>query len=191
MILPDHEIKKLLKDGKIVIDPLDDPEKQIQAALVDLRLGNEFSVFKLTKEPFIDIKEREKEYTEKVSVPDDSFFILHPREFVIGITKERIKIPHDIAAYIDGRSSIGRLGITTHITSGYVDPGFDGVLALEITNLGKMPVKIYPGMRICKIIFFRLASPSEKPYDKRADAKYHSQTEASSSKIHQDFDVLV
>ena len=165
MILPDHEIKKLLADGKIRIEPLDDPEVQIQPACVDLRLGSEFKIFKHTKEAFIDSKDP-KDYTED-HISNGEPFVLHPNEFVLGITKERITIPADIAAYLDGKSSIGRLGITAHITSGWIDPGFSGKLVLEISNLGKMPVKIYPDMRICKLLLFRLTSPSERPYNIR------------------------
>ncbi|MEM7815672.1 MAG: dCTP deaminase [Candidatus Aenigmatarchaeota archaeon] len=182
MILPDHEIKKLLKEGKLVIEPLDDPETQIQPACVDLRLGSEFRVFKYTSEAFIDSR-NPKEYTQTF-VTDGKPFILHPKEFVLGITKETIKIPPDIAAYVDGRSSLGRIGITAHITSGWVDPGFSGRLVLEISNLGKMPVTLYPGMRICKLLLFRMSSPSEVPYDKRKGAKYIGQKTVLESKIH-------
>ncbi len=181
MLLPDHEIKKLLSEGKIGIDPLN-PEEQIQAACVDLKLGSEFKKFKSTQEPFIDSKEP-KEYTEDF-FSDGKPVILHPGEFLLGMTKEKIKLPSDIAAYIDGRSSIGRLGITAHITSSWIDPGFEGRLVLEMTNLGRMPVTIYPDMRIAKILFFRLTSPSEMPYNLRKTAKYQAQDKISESKIH-------
>ncbi len=186
MILPDHQIKKLLEEGRIIIEPLDDPESQIQSACVDLRLGSEFKVFKYTSEPFIDSK-NPREYTQ-THITEGRPFVLHPKEFVLGITKEKVKIPPDMAAYLDGRSSLGRLGITAHVTSGWIDPGFEGKLVLEISNLGKMPVTLYPGMRICKLLFFCLTSPSEIPYNMRKNAKYHGQNEISQSKIHEDAD---
>ena len=184
MILPDHEIRKLLKEGKIRIEPLDDPENQIQPACVDLRLGSEFRVFKYTDEPFIDPR-NPKEYTNTFNSHEKPF-VLHPKEFVLGITKERIGVPPDLAAYVDGRSSLGRLGITAHITSGWIDPGFEGRLVLEISNLGKMPVNLYPDMRICKLFFFKLTSPSEVPYNMKKDAKYHKQDEIRQSRMHED-----
>ncbi len=184
MIIPDHEIRKLLKEGKVSIEPLDDPDDQIQASCVDLRLGDEFKVFKHTHEPFIDSR-NPRDYTEK-HICGDRPFVLHPREFVLGITKERIKIPADMAAYVDGRSSLGRLGVTAHITSGWVDPGFSGKLVLEISNLGKMPVTLYPGMKMCKLLLMKLTSPAELPYDKRKGAKYQGQDEVHQSRIHQD-----
>ncbi|MBL7206589.1 MAG: dCTP deaminase [Candidatus Aenigmarchaeota archaeon] len=186
MILPDHEIKQLLKDGKIVIEPLDDPDTQIQPSCIDLRLGNEFKVFKHTKEAFIDSRDP-KEYTEKMNTRGEPF-ILHPKEFILGLTKESITLPADITGYIDGRSSLGRLGITAHITSGYLDPGFSGNLVLEIANLGKMPVKLFPGSRMCKLILLKMSSPSETPYNMREDAKYKDQNEIIQSKMHKDSD---
>jgi len=186
MILPDHEIRKMLKEGRIVIEPLDDPESQIQAACVDLKLGPEFRVFKYTSEAFIDSRDP-KEYTQTFCT-DGKPFILHPKEFILGITRESIKIPSDLAAYVDGRSSLGRIGITAHITSGWVDPGFSGKLVLEITNLGKMPVTLYPGMKICKLLFFKLSSPAEVPYDQRKSAKYRNQESVCESRIHSEKD---
>ena len=184
MILPDHEIRKLLKEGRISIEPMEDG--QVQAACVDLRLGSEFRVFKYTSEAFIDSR-NPKEYTQTYC-SDGKPFILHPKEFILGITKESIKVPDDLAAYVDGRSSLGRLGITAHITSGWVDPGFQGKLVLEISNLGKMPVTLYPDMRICKLLFFQLNSPAEVPYYKKKDAKYRNQESVCESKIHDEKD---
>lgn len=183
MIIPDHEIRKLLKEGKIKIEPLE-TEKQVQSACIDLRLGDKFKVFRHTQEPFIDSK-NPKEYLEEMDTRGEPF-ILHPKEFILGITRERITLPSDMVAYVDGRSSLGRLGITAHITSGWVDPGFSGKLVLEVSNLGKMPVKLFPGMRICKLILIKLTSPSEMPYNIRADAKYKNQEEIIQSKIHEE-----
>jgi len=182
MIIPDHKIKKLLKEGKIKIEPL--KEEQIKSACVDLSLGSEFRTFRHISEPYIDSK-TPKNYTNIV-VMDDDRFILHPGEFVLGITEEKISLPSDITAYVDGKSSLGRIGITAHITSGFIDPGFEGKLVLEITNLGKMPVVLYSGMKICKILFFNMSSASETPYNKRKDSKYHGQMNIGQSKIHED-----
>jgi dCTP deaminase len=183
MIIPDHEIKALLKSGRVRIEPLADPEEQIQPACVDLSLDSEFKVFKHTQEAFIDSR-NPKEYTECFTAGDR--FILHPKEFILGITRESVTLPADIAGYVDGRSSLGRLGVTAHITSGWVDPGWSGKLVLEISNLGKMPVTLYPGMRICKLLLFRLSSPSEVPYNLRKTAKYRNQSEVCQSKIHEE-----
>ena len=180
MIIPDHEIKKLLAEGKVRIEPLE--EGQIQAACVDLRLGSEFRVFKHTHEAFIDSR-NPKEHTECMKADDGRPFIIHPNEFVLGITKERVALPDDIAAYVDGKSSLGRLGVTAHITSSLVEPGWDGRLVLEIANLGKMPVTLYPGMKICKLVLMRMSSASEKPYDKRAETKYKGQDGVLESRI--------
>ncbi|MBI4182325.1 MAG: dCTP deaminase [Candidatus Aenigmarchaeota archaeon] len=187
MILPDHEIRKLLAEGILVVEPLRDPEHQVQAAWVDLTLGDEFKVFKHTQEPFIDSRQP-KDYTETVRA-DGRPFTVHPGDFILGITGERIRIPSSLAAYVDGRSSLGRLGVTAHITAGWIDPGFDGKLVLEISNLGKMPVTLYPGMRICKLLLFQLASPAEVPYNLRKDAKYAGQSAVGQSKMYQDEDV--
>jgi len=164
-----------------VIEPIN-LEEQLQPAWVDLRLGNEFLVFKRTEVPYIDLKSAEN-YTEKVVVEDNKPFILHPGEFVLGTVKEYIKVPEDLAGAVDGRSSLGRLGILTHITSTFINPGWEGRLVLEINNIGKMPVALYPGMRICKVVFFKLSSPCEKPYYLKKDAKYNKQSGVEESKI--------
>jgi len=182
MIIPDHEIKRYLEEGRIKIEPLN--EGQIKSACVDLSLGSEFRTFGHTKEPCIDSK-KPKEYTETI-IMDNNKFILHPGEFVLGITRERVSLPSDIVAYVDGKSSLGRIGITAHITSGWIDPGFEGKLVLEIANLGKMPVILYSGMKICKIMFFGMTSPSQTPYNKRKDSKYSGQMNIEQSRIHED-----
>ena len=184
MILPDHEIMSMIKAGRIVIDPADGIEERIHPACLYLRLGDEFRLFKYTQEPFIDSKDP-KSYTEAMKT-NGKPIILHPKEFILGITMERIKLPADIAAYVDGRSSLGRLGITAHITSSLVDPGFEGRLVLEISNLGKMPVTIYPGSKVCKLVFMKLTSPAKVPYNKLPDAKYANQNEVVESKIYRD-----
>lgn len=183
MIIPDHEIIKLLKEGKIVVEPLEDG--QIKSACIDLKLGSEFKIFRHTQEACIDSRKPDQ-YIEDIFCEKDGI-ILHPGEFILGITKEKIKLPDDIAGYVDGRSSIGRLGVTAHITSAWIDPGFEGRLVLEITNLGKMPVRLFPDMGIAKILFFRLSSPTEVPYSKRKDAKYNKQDVIEESRLHEEW----
>ena len=187
MILPDHEIKKWIKNGKIVIEPLDDPELQIQPAGVDLRLDNEFRIFKLNSTPYIDTKKPTDNYTEKVILRDDQPFIVHPGEFILGKIKEYVKMPADLVGSVDGKSSLGRLGIVIHTTSSSVNPGWEGHLVLEITNLSRMPVAIYPGMRIAKLTFHQLSSPSEKTYGERKDTKYNKQESVDETKVYKEF----
>ncbi len=184
MILSDKDIKEHLKTGKIKIENLGDD--QVQSGWVDLSLGNEFRIFRITSQPYIDVKDT-TDHTEKIVLDDNKTFIIHPGEFVLGQTKERVELPDDIVAYIDGRSSLGRIGIVVHVTSGFVDAGFRGRLVLEMTNVGKMPVALHTGMKICKLVFFCLSSPAEMPYHMRKDAKYRDQESVESSKIHKDF----
>jgi len=186
MILPDHEIKKWIDDGKLVIEPLENPDVQIQPAWVDLRLGNEFKLFKVTSTPFIDPKVQIDGYTETIKIDDEKPFILHPREFVLGCVKEYIKLPDDLMGVVDGRSSLGRLGVIIHSTSAGINPGWEGIFTLEITNVGKMPVALYPGMKVCKLVLHKLSSPAEKPYYLR-NSKYQKQTNIQESKIFRDF----
>ncbi len=187
MILPDHEIKKLLKERKLVIEPLEDLEIQVQPAGIDLRLDNEFRVFKLNSTPYIDTKKPTDNYTEKIILKDSEPFIVHPGEFVLAKIKEYVKMPADLVGSIDGKSSLGRLGIVVHTTSSSVNPGWEGHLVLEITNLSRMPVAIYPGMRIVKLTFHQLSSPSERPYGERKDTKYNKQESVDETKVYKEF----
>ncbi|MFH0949147.1 MAG: dCTP deaminase [Candidatus Aenigmatarchaeota archaeon] len=184
MILSDRDIRKYLNSKRLIIDGLED--ERIHAGWVELSLGNEFKIFKISSQSHIDIRNH-VDNTESVMI-DEQPFILHPREFVLGHIKERITLPDDLAAYVDGRSSLGRIGIVVHVTSGFVDPGFSGKLVLEMTNVGKMPVALYKDMKICKLVFFKLSSPAEKPYNIRNDAKYRNQSGVSDSMLHKDFE---
>jgi dCTP deaminase len=186
MIVPDHEIKKLLEEGKVRIEPLDDPEVQIQSAGVDLRLGNEFRVFRITSTPYIDTKRKNEDYTDRIVLEEGKPFIIHPGEFVLGTVKEYIKVPADIMGSVDGKSSIGRLGIAIHATSASINPGWEGKFVLEIMNMGRMPVALYPNMRIAKLVLHRLCSECERPYDKRSDTKYNKEERIGESKIHKE-----
>lgn len=186
MILPDHEIKKFLKEGKILIEPLDNPDVQIQPSGVDMLLGNEFRIFKTSSIPFIDTKKDTGDCTEMVRVEDGKPFIIHPGEFVLGTVKEYVKMPDDMVGSMDGRSSLGRLGIMVHTTSSSINPGWEGRIVLEITNLGRTAVALYPGQRVAKLTFHRMTSPAERPYGSRKDSKYHKQDGIGQSRIHQD-----
>ncbi len=186
MILSDRDIKVLLESGELIVEPLDDPEVQIQPSSIDLRLSPKFVVFRREKKPYIDpFTDDPLEFTEEVIVSDGEPFVIHPGEFVLGATIERVGIPDYIVARIDGRSSLGRLGILVHATAGFVDPGFFGVITLEITNVNVMPVALYPGMRICQISFDRLSSPADKPYGP-GRGKYWGQTGPIPSRIRRD-----
>jgi len=184
MILSDKHIKEYIK-SKLAIDGLED--ERIRAAWIDLCLGNEFRVFKTTSHPYIDVK-KPIDNTDKIVVDENGTFMLHPGEFVLGHIKENISIPDDLAAYVDGQSSLGRIGMVVHITAGFVDPGYSGRLTLEMTNVGKLPILLHPGMRICKLVLFKLSCPAEMPYNKRKDPKYLNQQGAEATKIHQDFE---
>ena len=183
MILSDRDIKRYINEGKIKIAPCD-LDKQLQSIGVDLRLGNTFKIFKMTHKSHVDLSAKDYEPdTETIEVPDGKSFMLHPGEFVLGITKENVEIPSDLMAHIDGRSSLGRLGIGVHSTAGHADPGYKGRLTLEISNIGKLPISIIPGMRFCSIIFEQLSSPVEKSYH----GKYYETTDPSTSKISEEF----
>jgi dCTP deaminase len=187
MILSDRDIKAALASGRIVIEPLDDPDMQIQPASVDLRLGTHFLVFKHAKKAYINpLADDATEYTEEVEVAADEPFILHPGEFMLGTTMERVELPDDLVGRVDGRSSIGRLAIMIHATAGYVDPGYRGQVTLELSNVGKMPVLLFPGMRVCQISFEPMTSTADRPYGSGRGSKYQDQSGPTPSRIHRD-----
>lgn len=182
MILSDRDIKKTLKDGKLKVEPME--EKQIMQVGIDLRLGNDFKRFMMGTKSHIDpAKDKVDDSTESFRVEEGESLMLHPGEFVLGITKEYVELPDDLAARIDGRSSLGRLGIIVHSTAGHVDPGFKGRLVLEISNIGKLPVCLVPNMKFCSLIFEEVSSPVENPYK----GKYLGQKTPVSSKIGEEF----
>lgn len=190
-ILSDKTIKEYLEEGKIVIDPLKD-EQQIQPSSVDMRLGDEFKVFKVIRKPYIDPKDEEDiaEYMESSTVPEGEAFIIHPNEFALATTQEYVKVPDDLVARVEGRSSMGRLGVTMHVTAGYVDPGFEGRITLEISNIGAMPVALYPGQRVCQLVFETMTTPAELPYDHpKRNSKYMKQLKPESSRVKLDYEL--
>jgi len=188
MILSDTDILARLRDGDLVVDPLDDVDTQVQPASVDLRLGSEFLEFRRTNIPCIhpnDAREVD-EYVEETHVPEGDDFILHPGDFVLGTTKERVEIPPDLLATVQGRSSLGRLAVVIHATAGIVDPGYDGQITLELSNLGAAPVALSPGMRVSQLIFTELKTPAERPYGTERGSKYQNQSGPQASRIGDD-----
>ncbi|MEO0811533.1 MAG: dCTP deaminase [Myxococcota bacterium] len=188
MILSDRDLKARLAKGDLVIDPLDDPELQIQPASIDLRLAGEFVVYKIPHLPVIDPHDVEtiSKYTETLHIADDDAFILHPGEFALGSTLESVKIPPDLVARVEGRSSIGRLAVVVHATAGFIDPGFEGQITLELSNLGRLPVKLYPGMRISQVVLHTMTSAAERPYGPGRGSKYFGQSGPIPSRIGND-----
>lgn len=183
MVLSDISIKKALDNNLLVIEPFD--PSSIQPSSVDLKLGKEFLIFKNAKKAFLDFrKDDPSEFMEKVVITDDEPIIVHPKEFILGTTVERVTIPADIVARLEGKSSLGRLGIIVHATAGYVDPGFEGDLTLEISNMSNIPIALYSGMKICQITFFQMTTKAKLLYgDKRLKSHYQGQKGVTASRI--------
>ena len=186
MVLSDRSIREEIACSRIIIDPFD--EGSIQPASVDLHLDNKFRLFRSTVHAYVDIKEEMPDLTELVKIEPDKPFILHPGEFVLGGTVECISLPDDIVARVDGRSSLGRLGLLIHSTAGFVDPGWQGCLTLELSNVSNLPITLYYGMRIGQISFYRMTTPAENPYGAEGlGSKYQGQREPTPSRLHQEF----
>jgi dCTP deaminase len=186
MILSDVDIRKEIESGRIVIDPFD--PAAIQPSSIDLHVDDRFRVFANSRYPYIDVKKEMPGLTEVVEVADPDPFILHPGEFVLGSTLERVAIPDDMVARLEGKSSLGRLGLLIHSTAGYVDPGWDGFLTLELSNVANLPITIYPGMKIGQISFFRLSTPAERPYGSTETmSKYQGQRGPTASRFFEEF----
>jgi dCTP deaminase len=188
MILSDVDILARLEAGDLVIDPLADVDTQVQPASVDLRLGSEFLEFRRTNIPCIHpTSEREvDEYVTETYVEEGDEFILHPGDFVLGTTRERVEVPADLLATVEGRSSLGRLAIVIHATAGIVDPGYEGQITLELSNLGTAPVALTPGMRVSQLVFTELKQPARRPYGTDRGSKYQGQHGPQASRIGQD-----
>lgn len=190
MILPDHEIKKLIEEGIIKINPIPDLEIQLGPCSLDLRLGNSMKIFKHKPYPYIDLKQMKnfEILMDEIQVEEGGPFILEPKSFALAITKESFALPNYLMARLEGRSSIGRLGIVVHSTASRFDPGWSGQAVLELGNLGSLPVVLYEGIRICCLTFEKLSSPSEKPYGSKKEHKYIQQIGSpQASKIDQEF----
>jgi dCTP deaminase len=186
VIFSDRSIKEALADGRIEIDPLD--ESFIQPSSVDLRVDSSFRVFENHKYPHIDPRAAQEDLTTVVEPTDGDPFILHPGEFVLGATFERVRLGVDIVARLEGKSSLGRLGLLIHSTAGFVDPGFDGFLTLELSNVANLPIAIYPGMKIGQISFYQMTTDADHPYGSdAAGSKYQGQRGPTPSRAHVDF----
>ncbi len=187
MILSDRTIREEIDAGRIVIDPFD--PACIQPSSVDLHVDSEFRVFANSRYPYIDVKQEQPDLTELVETKPDEPFILHPGEFVLGSTLERVALPDDLVARLEGKSSLGRLGLLIHSTAGYVDPGWNGYLTLELSNVANLPITLYPGMKIGQISFFKMSSPVDRPYGSpELGSKYQGQSEPTASAFHRDFE---
>ncbi len=171
MLLSDRDILAEIDAGRVVLDPYE--PGMLQPSSIDVRLDRFFRVFDNHKYPHIDPAQDQSDLTRLVEPDGDEPFILHPGEFVLGSTYETVTLPDDIAARVEGKSSLGRLGLLTHATAGFVDPGFSGHVTLELANVATLPIKLYPGMKIGQFCFLRLSSPSQQPY---GSAKYGSRT---------------
>ncbi|MGC5076240.1 dCTP deaminase [Agrococcus sp. DT81.2] len=186
MLLSDRDIRARLASGDLGLDPLD--LAMVQPSSVDVRLDRGFRLFDNHKYPYIDPAEDQPDLTRLVEVGPDEAFILHPGEFVLGATYERVTLPDDVAARLEGKSSLGRLGLLTHSTAGFIDPGFSGHVTLELSNVSTLPIKLWPGMKIGQVCYFQLSSPSESPYGKGANLnRYQGQRGPTASRSFQSF----
>jgi dCTP deaminase len=186
MILSDRSIREELERGRIVIDPLG--EDAIQPSSVDLRVDASFRVFANHRYPYIDVREPQPDLTELIKVPDDEPFVLHPGEFVLGSTHERVALPDDLVARLEGKSSLGRLGLLIHSTAGFVDAGWDGWLTLELSNVATLPIAIYPRMKIGQLAFFQLSTAADRPYGTaELGSKYRGQHGPTASRYFENF----
>jgi dCTP deaminase len=187
VVLSDRTIARLLDEGQIVIDPYD--ESLLQPSSVDVRVDRFFRVFHNARYAYIDVKEPQEDLTELVEIDDERPFILHPGEFVLGSTLERIALPEDLVARLEGKSSLGRLGLLIHSTAGFIDPGWDGHVTLELSNVANLPITIYHGMKIGQISFVQLTEPAAKPYGSgELGSKYQGQMGPTPSRYWQNFE---
>jgi dCTP deaminase len=190
MIFSDRDLRRLMEQGAIRVDPIPNLDLQLGSCSLDLRLSHEFSVFEYTRHPYIDIRNpAQSEYTHSIRVEEDQPFILHPGSFVLGVTLERLELADDIVGRLEGRSSLGRLGIIVHATASVIDPGWRGRVVLELANHGLMPVALYPGVRVCSVTFEQLSTPTDRPYWRKAQAKYANQEGLVPSRIADDAEV--
>lgn len=186
MVLSDRTIREEIESGRIAFDPYD-PEL-IQPSSVDVRVDRSFRVFHNARHPYIDVRKRMEDLTELVTVPDEEPFILHPGEFVLGQTLERVRLPDDVVARLEGKSSLGRLGLLIHSTAGFVDAGWDGHLTLELSNVANLPITLYPGMKIGQISFLQMTTPAEHPYGSvEVGSKYKGQGGPTPSRYWENF----
>jgi dCTP deaminase len=186
VILSDHSIREAIAAGRIQLDP--SSEEYIQPASVDVRLDRYFRVFLNHTMPVIDVKKNLEELTRLVEIEDGNSFVLHPGEFVLGSTLERVALPDDLVARIEGKSSLGRLGLLIHSTAGFIDPGWDGHITLELSNVANLPITLYPGMKIGQISFLAMTTPADVPYGAASlGSKYQGQRGPTPSRYWENF----
>jgi dCTP deaminase len=186
VVLSDRTIRQEIESGRIVIDPFE--ASNVQPSSVDVRVDRQFRVFHNARYPYIDVRQPMDDLTELVEISDEEPFILHPGEFVLGQTLERVTLPDDLVARLEGKSSLGRLGLLIHSTAGFVDSGFSGNLTLELSNVANLPITIYHGMPIGQISFMRMDGPVERPYGSgEAGSKYQGQAEPTPSRFYLNF----
>jgi dCTP deaminase len=185
-VLSDRDIATALTAGRVKVEPYDPAD--LQPSSIDLHLDRSFRVFRNNRYPFIDVRAPQPDLTEMLNVADDEPFVLHPGEFVLGQTIEWVELPDDLVARLEGKSSLGRLGLLIHSTAGYVDPGWKGKLTLELSNVANLPIALYFGMRIGQISFFEMSSPVDRPYGSAGlGSKYQGQSEPTASAFFRDF----
>ena len=186
MVLSDRTIRRLIDEGRIRIEPYE--QSLLQPSSIDVRVDRYFRVFHNARYPYIDVKEPQDDLTELVEVEGDSPFILHPGEYVLASTLERIRLPDDLVARLEGKSSLGRLGLLIHSTAGFIDPGWDGHVTLELSNVANLPITIYYGMTIGQLSFVQLSEPAETPYGSgELGSKYQGQKGPTPSRYWQNF----
>lgn len=186
MLLSDSDIRSYVASGRVRLKPWD-PE-MVQPSSVDIHLDRFFRLFDNHKYPVVDPAADQPELTRLIEVPADGEFVLHPGEFVLGATYERVTLADDVAARLEGKSSLGRLGLLTHSTAGFIDPGFSGHVTLELSNTATLPIKLYPGMKVGQLCFFQLSSPAERPYGAGAmGSRYQGQRGPTASRSHLNF----
>jgi dCTP deaminase len=187
MVLSDRTIRAEIAAGRLAFDPFD--PSLVQPSSVDVRVDRRFRVFHNARHPYIDVRKPMDDLTELVTVEETEPFILHPGEFVLGQTLERVRIPDDLVGRLEGKSSLGRMGLLIHSTAGFCDAGWEGNLTLELSNVANLPITIYYGMPIGQISFMRMDSPVEQPYGSdEAGSKYQGQAEPTPSRFHLNFE---
>ena len=186
MLLSDRDIRAELESKRVVLDPYD--AEMVQPSSVDVRIDRYFRLFDNHKYAVIDPAEEQPDLTRLVEVSSDEAFVLHPGEFVLASTYEVVTLPDDVAARLEGKSSLGRLGLLTHSTAGFIDPGFSGHVTLELSNVATLPIKLWPGMKVGQLCFFRLSSPAESPYGSNTmGSRYQGQRGPTASRSYRSF----
>ncbi|HEX7306892.1 dCTP deaminase [Lentzea sp.] len=186
MLLSDQDLRKEVESGRLVLDPFD--VEMLQPSSIDVRLDRFFRVFNNTRYTHIDPAQQQDDLTSMVEAPEGEPFVLHPGEFVLGSTYEMVTLPDDLAGRLEGKSSLGRLGLLTHSTAGFIDPGFSGHITLELSNVANLPITLHPGMKIGQLCLFKLSSPAEHPYGStQAGSRYQGQRGPTPSRAYLNF----